>query len=157
MSWQRLILFSLLMLACAGSAETLYQDNGTITANLKGHEVVLELKLSHASRAKGMAGRTAVPEGTGMLFVYRSERPLRFWMKDCLIPLDIAFLNAEGQVLATGTMPIEPDPANPKEIYSFAEAGQFAIEMAAGKLKQIGLQRGDRIDLPWEALASAAE
>ena len=157
MAWQRLILISLLMLARTSVAETPYKDNGTITANLKGHEVVLELKLSDKSRAKGMGGRTEAPEGTGMLFVYRSERPLRFWMKDCLIPLDIAFLNAEGEVLATGTMPTEPDPANPKEIYGYAEAGQFAIEMGAGEMEKLGLQRGDRINLPWDALAGAAE
>lgn len=157
MTWQRLILIFLLMMARTSLAETPYQDNDTITADLKGHEVVLELKLTDKSRAKGMGGRTEVPEGTGMLFVYPFEHALRFWMKDCLIPLDIAFLNAEGDVLAIGTMPTEPDPANPKEIYGFAEPGQFAIEMGAGEMEKIGLKRGDRIDLPWDALVGAAE
>jgi uncharacterized membrane protein (UPF0127 family) len=157
MTWQRLILISLLMMARTSLAETPYQDNGTITADLQGHEFVLELKLTDKSRAKGMGGRTEVPEGTGMLFVYPTERALRFWMKDCLIPLDIAFLNAQGEILVVGTMPTEPDPANPQKLYGHPEPGQFAIEMGANEMKKIGLERGDRIELPWEALVGAAK
>jgi hypothetical protein len=43
-------------------------------------------------------------KNSGMLFVYPSERPLSFWMKNTQIPLSIAFLDAGGRIINIETM-----------------------------------------------------
>lgn len=59
-----------------------------------------EVASTEAQRERGLMGREAVPDGTGMLFVFpRSEERL-FWMKDTLVPLDVAVFDARNQVTA---------------------------------------------------------
>ena len=42
---------------------------------------------------------TDLPEGAGMLFVFPEEKMGSFWMKDTLIPLDIAFFDANRRLV----------------------------------------------------------
>lgn len=59
-----------------------------------------EVASTEAQRERGLMGREAVPDGTGMLFVFpRSEERL-FWMKDTRVPLDVAVFDARNQVTA---------------------------------------------------------
>jgi hypothetical protein len=43
-----------------------------------------------------------------MLFPYPSPRPLAFVMRDCKVPIDVAFPDAGGRVLNVHTMKAEP-------------------------------------------------
>src|SRR5215204_7578903 len=47
----------------------------------------------------GLMGRSALAEEAGMLFVFDQEQILAFWMKDTLIPLSIAYIDAEGRIV----------------------------------------------------------
>ena len=50
----------------------------------------LELMLTEPQIRKGMMGRKQTDGG--MLFVFDNVSPRAFWMKDCVIPLDIIIL-----------------------------------------------------------------
>ncbi len=92
-----------------------------------------------------------LPDGTrrGMLFVFDHERYLSFWMRNTIIPLDIAYINANGQVVATYTMrPLDERP----NAYPSEEPAQFAIEMNAGDLEKVGLEKGDTVEIPESVL-----
>lgn len=69
-----------------------------------------------------------------MLFVYGSEGRLQFWMRNTLIPLDIAFLSTAFQVVDVQLMVPEPD-VPPKEltIYTSAAPAHYALEINAGR------------------------
>ena len=43
-----------------------------------------------------------------MLFAFPDARERQFVMRDCLIPLDIVFLDPGGRVIRTAHMPLEP-------------------------------------------------
>src|SRR5690606_13775605 len=90
------------VLACAPEA---HAQGGLPTREIEiGVErFLLEVAANPASQFRGLGGRTVIPRNGGMLFVNRSPRPLAFVMRDCPIPIDIAYLDADGRVLNVHT------------------------------------------------------
>ena len=90
-----------------------------------------------------------LPDGTerGMLFVFSVELELAFWMKDTIIPLDIAYLRSDGTIVKIHTMPA-------LETRTFPSNGlaRFALEVNAGRLDALGVFEGDRIEIPESVL-----
>lgn len=75
-------------------------------------KVTLEIAREAATQARGLSWRATVPPGTGMLFVNQDLVPLRgcFWMRNTLVPLDAAFVDASGIILYVATMvPLSED------------------------------------------------
>jgi uncharacterized membrane protein (UPF0127 family) len=82
----------------------------------------------------------------GMVFVYDAPTETSFYMKDVLVPLDIAFVGADGTVLEVLTMAL--CPADPCPLYRSPAPIMWAIETPAGVLA--GIRAGDRFVLrPW--------
>ena len=106
----------------------------------------VEVAMTASARQRGLAGRSHLPEGTGMLFVYPEARALTFWMKDCLVPIDIAFVDADLRVVNIYEMPAEPG-GEPKNRYPSHVPVQYALEVAGGTLKNAGVKIGDRVEL----------
>ena len=92
---------------------------------------------------RGLMHVPELPDGTGMLFVFGEERTGGFWMKDTLVPLDIAFADADGTIRAVLTMtPCEADPCptyDPEVPYT------MALEVPAGWFERNGIWPGDRL------------
>lgn len=108
----------------------------------------VELAVTEAQRRRGLGGRKAVPEGTGMLFVLdREAGGVPFHMKDCLVPLDVAFISASLVVVDIRTMSVEPDPSDPQILYLSEHPYRYALEVAAGELERAGVEIGDRVAL----------
>ena len=51
-------------------------------------------------RVKGLQGVEDLKDSEGMLFVFDKPQTVGFWMKDTLIPLDIIYINDNGEVLS---------------------------------------------------------
>ena len=66
-------------------------DSGSITVG--GIPLEVAVARTPQQQAQGLMNVSDLPEGTGMLFVFPEEKMGSFWMKDTLIPLDIAFFN----------------------------------------------------------------
>jgi len=107
----------------------------------------VEIASREASRTRGLSGRRQVPAGTGMLFAFPREELLYFHMRDCYVPLDIAFISADMRVVHVRTMVVEDDPADPKAIYSSRFPARFALEVPAGELRGAGVKVGDHVEL----------
>jgi uncharacterized membrane protein (UPF0127 family) len=125
----------------------------------------LELALDPASRYRGLSGRTSIPANAGMLFVFPDARPLRFVRRDCFVPIDVAFLDDRGRIVAIHEMPIEP-PRGPDESagenerrlpsWSSAISARFAIELAGGRLASLGVHAGQHLVFDFGSLARRA-
>ena len=61
-----------------------------MNAILNNQEIPLEIMNTPQSQAVGMMGRHNL--SGGMLFPFDSVGERSFWMKDCIIPLDILFM-----------------------------------------------------------------
>lgn len=68
----------------------------------------------------------------GMLFVFDEEGMRRFWMKDTLLRLDIAFFGEDGGYVDGFVM--EPCKGSPCPTYEPAGPYRYALEMVAGTM-----------------------
>jgi uncharacterized protein len=112
-----------------------------------GGEVRLRVEIADDASeiARGLMYRTALAENRGMLFVYGAEYKLSFWMKNTLIPLSIAFMDAEGRIVDIQDMkPLDDDPPS----YVSAKPAQYALEVNQGFFEERGVEVGDRAELP---------
>jgi uncharacterized membrane protein (UPF0127 family) len=105
--------------------------------------VRLEVAADPAARARGLMGRRRVPEGTGMVFLYPGEVAGAFWMKNTLVPLSIAFVAGDGRVVSVAEM--TPCRADPCPTYPPAGPYRYAVELAAGALRQAGVGPGSKV------------
>ncbi len=125
-----------------------------VTAAIAGRVFDLEVALDDAARQRGLGGRTALGAQAGMLFVWRRPLPLAMVMRDCPIPLDVAFFDATGRVLAVHPMRPEP-PRRPGEraaayearlpAYASPAPAALAMEVAGGSLTELGVAPGDLV------------
>lgn len=78
-------------------------------------------------RAQGLMGVVDLGDLDGMLFVYSDLTSGTFWMKDTLIPLDIAFFAPDGSWVNNFTML----PCTDEECPNYSAEGQYqyAIEV----------------------------
>ena len=159
--WQ-ITLKACLLLACGLLPAACGCDNGpTEQISIKGQPFELEVASTTAAIQKGLGARELIPENGGMLFVFPDAQPRRFFMKDCLVDIDILFLDPLGRITAIHTMAIEP-LRGPEESQAAYEQrlkrypsifpAQYAIELKAGRIAQLGLSQGDKIDIPAECL-----
>jgi uncharacterized membrane protein (UPF0127 family) len=150
-----------LLVVLALASPSAGQPLATRRVFLSGIAYELELAADPASRERGLSGRTSVDARGGMLFVFPDDAPRVFWMRDCSVDIDIAFLDRTGRVVAAHRMTVEPSrrPDESQEQYwsrlrqypSRAPA-RFAVELRAGSLSMLGLTVGSAVDVTGIAL-----
>jgi uncharacterized membrane protein (UPF0127 family) len=133
---------------------------------IRGECLQLELAADDDARRQGLSGREKLDEHRGMLFVYRDARPRSFWMYDCLIDIDLLYLDATGKIVATHKMKAER-PRHPRESeisygnrlqrYRSRRPAQFVIELKAGSIDRLELKPGQVIKLDLDRLKALAK
>lgn len=142
--------------SCAPTEPNALDKLGAVPVTIKQQPFSLWIADNNDERERGLMFVTSeqmadLPDGTkrGMLFIFDYEQHLSFWMKNTIIPLDIAYLDAAGVVVATYTMP--PLDARFGQ-YRSGSPARFAIEVRAGVWSDLGVNVGDVITIPPEAL-----
>jgi uncharacterized membrane protein (UPF0127 family) len=98
----------------------------------------VEVADDEAERAQGLMNRESLPRFGGMLFVYDSARPVSFWMKNTLIPLDMLFFDETGTLVSIHANAV---PHDETPIPS-GEPAQFVLEINGGAAAKLGLAPG---------------
>lgn len=133
----------------------------SLDVKIGGRTFVCRLALDEAAREQGLGGVESLGPTEGMLFAFSTAEERVFWMRRCVMDLDIAFINPEGFVTAVHTMPKEPLQAAGEEEadylarlarYPSSGKAQFALEVAPGTLVPLGVRRGSRAEFDQEAL-----
>jgi uncharacterized membrane protein (UPF0127 family) len=124
------------------------------TVTIGSRNFDFEVAASDAAIQRGLGGRSEIPEGGGMVFVFPFPSNHNFWMRDCLVDIDIAFLDRDGVVVAVYEMKAEPlcgeresEAAYFTRLarYPSGPKAHFAVETRAGTNKALGISVGSRI------------
>lgn len=130
-----------------------------------GEEFELEIANTPELRELGLMNRVHIDDHGGMLFIYPWPQTLSYWMKNCPIEMDIAFVNDKGVIVATHRMlPAPPHRANESEDdydnrlprYDSRRPAQFAIELQAGTIERLKVKVGDKIEMDVKRLTKLA-
>ena len=112
-------------------------ERGTATITTRdGAKVTLAVELARtpAAHQKGLMNRRTLGAKAGMAFLYTQSRQGGFWMKNTLIPLDIAFADGRGKILRILTM--QPCRRDPCRVYDPKVAYRTALEVNAGSFRR---------------------
>jgi len=135
-----LYFYVLFFLVVLGNPDT-NAGNEKIKIIVADNPLLVEIADSRAERISGLQFRDNLPQEEGMLFVYDRNLVLTFWMKNTSIPLDLAYLDENGQIKDI----FELDPFD-ETIIASKEPVRYALEVNRGWFKKHGVSIGDNID-----------
>ncbi len=131
-----LVFVAATVVACTGSSAPTLAGLTSTTISIDNRDLTVAVADTPQARGRGLMGITDLGEFDGMLFVFDTDVETGFWMKDTLIPLDIAFFDGDG--LAVDRLRMEPCTANPCQTYNAASPYRYAVEALAGDLSFVG-------------------
>ena len=133
------ILFFLYSLC--SSAEFLKKELLISNSDNELKKFTVEVADNDKLRSLGFMGRTDIPEGTGMLFIWNDDAYRNFWMKNTPLSLDIIFFDKNGYFINVqeNTIPYSLD-----NIPSL-KPSKYVLELIAGSSKKFNLYNHSRI------------
>lgn len=115
-----------------------------VTAGGARHGFKIEVAADDEKRAEGLMFRTKLDPDYGMLFDFKREQPVYFWMRNTYVSLDMIFVRADGTIarIAENTTPLS-EATVPSE-----SPVRFVFEVVAGTAKRLGIKPGDKLVHP---------
>lgn len=116
------------------------------------HTFNVWLARSPAEQTRGLMNVTEaeLPHDKGMLFIFPYDQVLGFWMRNTIIPLDIAYIRSDGTIVRGLTMQALDETSR-----SSIEPARFALELRSGELAARGIAAGDHVEIPASVLNPA--
>ena len=135
-----LILLALLCVGTVHADDTPQPPLQTVQLQINDVVLTAEVAASAQQRYMGLSFRPELEKDAGMLFVYPEEQPLRFTMRNTLIPLSIAFISKDLVINEIHEMNVGPG-----QIFSSRKVAQFALEVDQGWFAANNIKAGDQI------------
>jgi uncharacterized membrane protein (UPF0127 family) len=114
---------------------------------LGGQDFVMELAYTQQARQLGLMFRSELAADRGMIFIFERPAQQSFYMKNCLIDLDLLFLDEQGRITTIHTMRA-PKASEPLQFYRSSGPVKYAIELPAGTAARLKLCTGQTVTLP---------
>ena len=111
------------------------------TINLKSILPNIEIADNFYARKRGLMYRSSLQANTGMLFIWEDYSTRCMWMKNTKVPLSIAFMSEEKEILEIYDMV----PMSETSICSENKAA-FALEVNRGWFKEHNISKGHILD-----------
>jgi uncharacterized membrane protein (UPF0127 family) len=110
-------------------------------------EVACEHRRTDVGRYVGLMLRRGFDgEDRGMLFEYPHRAYRNFWMFNCFMPIDLAYIR-DGRIEQLLTMTASPDvPSGELRRYASNAAVKFVLEMPAGWFEKNGVEVGNAVE-----------
>ncbi len=104
------------------------------------HRIEAEVAANDQSRQVGLMNRTEMPAQRGMLFVFPQERTHCMWMRNTLMPLSVAFIDADGVIINIENMQPQTEDNHCARV-----PARYALEMNLGWFAQRGIKPGMKL------------
>ena len=105
------------------------------------HRIEAEVAANDQNRQVGLMNRRSMAQQRGMLFVFPQANTHCMWMRNTLLPLSVAFLDEEGNIINIEDM--QPQTENN---HCARRPARYALEMNLGWFAQRGLKPGTRLN-----------
>jgi uncharacterized membrane protein (UPF0127 family) len=139
LQWTAFVLIGLLV--AAGPARPAELQTLEIASKTGVHAFSVEIVDNDADRAKGLMYRKELPEGRGMLFDFRRDQEVSFWMENTYISLDMIFIRGDGRILRIAE---NTEPLSTRMIPSGGPV-RAVLEVIGGTARKLGIAPGDRV------------
>lgn len=105
----------------------------------------VELATTRDQHVQGLMHRERLEEGTGMLFVFETDRLASMWMRDMQFALDFLFIDADGYVveMESHVPPCKANNVCPSIVTQ--QPVRYVLEIPAGSIDEHHIQMQDRI------------
>ena len=104
------------------------------------HRIRAEVANDMGARMQGLMRRKSMPQGSGMVFVFEENATHCMWMKNTLIPLSVAFVDAQGAIVNVADM--QP---HSEQSHCSTRPARYALEMKQGWFREKGLKPGVKL------------
>lgn len=127
--------------AAACLAQLFAWRSGIVVLNDGGHVARVRVQIADTPDRQqvGLMCRNTLDPDAGMLFTFPASVRTSFWMKNTLIPLAIAFIDARWHIIRIMEMPVAADPtaddASKFPLFGPQQPFQYALEVNAGFFK----------------------
>ena len=125
-------------LALVGGSAMAQSSLPTESLSVRFFQITAEIAATPESRMRGLMHRQSLPPNHGMLFVFDRAEKQCFWMKNTPLPLTIAFIADDGQIVNFADM--QPFSETP---HCSLRPVRFALEMEQGWFARRGVLAGD--------------
>ncbi len=124
----------------------LYRNPKIKKISIKNKVYKVEIADNDNLRIKGLSGRKALAEDSGMLFIFPTDGTYRFWMKGMNFPLDFIWIKDDTIVDLRQNVSPPKDPLNgPFEYYQPSNPVNKVLELPAGEIEKLDVKIGDKI------------
>lgn len=146
------ILSALVFIAALALAAPLFAEDAAPVENLairtksgQLHEFKVEIADTPEKSELGLMYRKSMARDHGMLFELGRPQYAVFWMKNTLIPLDILYVGAAGDIVSIAA------DATPLSLAPIPAGGPVvaAIELNGGEAAKRGIRPGDKVIHPY--------
>ncbi|NML62121.1 DUF192 domain-containing protein [Massilia sp. RP-1-19] len=128
----------LALVACGAGAQAAPFPTVQLAAGM--HLIQAEVAQTDPQRQQGLMQREKMANNHGMVFVFDQASPQCMWMKNTLLPLSVAFIDADGKIVN-----IEDMQPQTLDSHCSTRPVKYALEMNLGWFKQKNVKPGSAI------------
>jgi uncharacterized membrane protein (UPF0127 family) len=142
-----MVVLGILPAGCSQASEpqTLPTELVTVETGTGEMRFVAEIADDGRERSIGLMHRTELPRDHAMLFQYERPSQISMWMRNTLIPLDMLFMDAGGEIVHI-EHEAQPHDETPRGPDGLAVA---VLEIGGGLAEDLGIKEGMTVRHPF--------
>lgn len=112
-----------------------------------GKKITVEIAETPVQHERGLMHRKTLAKDSGMLFIFKTEQPLSFWMKNTYIDLSIAYFDKDKKIVDIFDMKSTTSMQVDFPSYPSSKPALYALEMNQGWFVKNKIKVGDLLIL----------
>jgi len=119
----------------------------TMTMRVGERSLTVEVAETPAEHQRGLSFRPSLGPDQGMLFIFSSPQPQRFWMYGMQFSIDMIFLRDGVVVDYEENVPPPSATQNNPAVVTSLEDADMVLEISAGQAKELGIAIGTEVEM----------